>query len=56
MDGSEKLPLLAIGKFAKPRCFKGVNSLPVDYKANKKAWMVSEICTEWLKKLDHQFR
>jgi hypothetical protein len=28
MDGTEKLPLLAIGKFAKPRCFKGVQTLP----------------------------
>ena len=52
MDGSEKLPLLAIGKFAKPRCFKGVNSLPLDYKANKKAWVVSDLFSEWVRKLD----
>ena len=55
MDGSEKLPLLVIGKFAKPRCLKGVNSLPVQYKSNKKAWMVSEIFTEWIKDLDRKF-
>ena len=54
MNGSEKLPFLAIEKFAKPRCFKGVNSLPVDYKAHRKAWMVSEI--EWVKKRDQQFQ
>lgn len=41
MDGSEKLPLLVIGKSAKPRCFKNAN-IPVDYTANKKAWMKSK--------------
>ena len=56
MDGTETLPLLAIGKFTKPRCFKGVNSLPAIYKANKKAWMVSEIFTEWVMKLDRQYQ
>ena len=56
MNGSEKLPFLAIEKFAKPRCFKGVNSLPVDYKANRKAWMMSEIFIEWVKELDQQFQ
>ena len=24
MDGSEKLPLLVIGKYINPRCFRGV--------------------------------
>jgi hypothetical protein len=28
-DMSDKLPPLVIGKSAKPRCFKNVNSLPV---------------------------
>ena len=37
MDGSHTLTPLAIGKFAKPRCFKNVTSLPVDYKSNTKA-------------------
>jgi len=31
MDGSEKLPMLMIGKSKKPRCFKGVKSLAVEY-------------------------
>ncbi|GJX18630.1 CENP-B homolog protein 2-like protein [Tanacetum coccineum] len=37
-DGSEKLPLWIIGKYAKPRCFKNVNlnSLNCEYRANKK--------------------
>ena len=55
MTGSDKLPLLAIGKFAKPRCFKGIQTLPVQYEANQKAWMKSDIFTSWLIKLDQKF-
>ena len=43
MSGSDKTPLLVLGKSEKPRCFKNVKSLPAEYKANKKAWMTSEI-------------
>ena len=35
-DGSEKLPLLVIGKSKKPRCFKNVRSLPVNYDATRR--------------------
>ncbi|KAJ8894394.1 hypothetical protein PR048_007045 [Dryococelus australis] len=28
------------GKSANPRCFKNVKSKPVEYGANKKAWMI----------------
>ncbi len=54
MSGTEKLPLLVIGKFAKPRCFTGMNMacLPTQYKAQKRAWMDGELFTAWLKKLD----
>ena len=55
MDGSEKLPLLVIGKSAKPLCFSNVKSLPVDYRANRKAWMTSSIFEDWLRKLDRKF-
>ena len=51
MSGSEKLPLLVIGKFAKPWCFKNPHSIPVQYEANKRAWMVSDIFSSWLSKL-----
>lgn len=34
----EKLPLVVIGRFKKPRCFKGINSLSAIYRANIKAW------------------
>lgn len=55
MDGSEKLPLLVIGKSANPRCFKNVRTKPVEYEANKKAWMTGELFAKWLLKLDKKF-
>jgi hypothetical protein len=55
MDGSEKLPLLVIGNSAKPRCFKGVKTLPVNYTSSKKAWMNKSIFTKWLLDLDLKF-
>ena len=41
MSSTEKLPLMVIGKSLKPRCFKNVKNLPVEYTANKKAWVTS---------------
>jgi hypothetical protein len=54
----DKEPLLVIGKSAKPRAFKklGANSLPVDWKSNKKAWMTCQIMTEWLRQFDRKMR
>ncbi|KAK3784006.1 hypothetical protein RRG08_025201 [Elysia crispata] len=54
MNGTKKLPLLTIGRFEKPRCMKNVKSLPAVWKANRKAWMTSQIFEEWLKKLDRK--
>ncbi|KIJ48163.1 hypothetical protein M422DRAFT_162816, partial [Sphaerobolus stellatus SS14] len=53
-DGSEKLKLLFIGKSARPRCFKSKSlcSEGFDYYNNKKAWMMQEIFTAWIKALD----
>ena len=50
LTGTDKCKLLVIGKSLRPRCFKNVNvdNLPVTYRANKKAWMTSQIFTEWL--------
>ena len=31
----EKFPLLVIGKYSKPRCFKNILNLPVIYRAKK---------------------
>ena len=55
MSVKEKLPLFVIGKTAKPRCFNNVKSLPVDYAANKKAWMTSDLFVSWLRKLDKKY-
>ncbi|XP_067650869.1 tigger transposable element-derived protein 4-like [Haliotis asinina] len=56
MSGTEKLKLLVMGKSEKPRCFKNVRSLPVDYRSNGKAWMASDLFTEWVNKLDQSMR
>lgn len=55
MDGSEKLPLLMIGKSANPRCFKNVKSKPVEYVNSARAWMTSAIFERWLLNLDKKF-
>lgn len=55
-DGTDKLPLLIIGKSARPRCFKGVKSLPLPYSSNKSAWMVSTEFNAYISKLDQKMR
>ncbi|GBN66314.1 Tigger transposable element-derived protein 4 [Araneus ventricosus] len=55
-DGSEKLPTLMIGRSEKPSCFVKVKSFPLKCKANRKAWMTSEIFGDWLKSLDKSTR
>ena len=56
MSASDKLPLLVIGKFVNPCCFKNLKTLPTQYENNKKAWMTSDIFTSWLKKIDKRFK
>lgn len=56
MDGSEKLPLLVIGKNRNPHCFKGIKSLPVHYEANTMAWMTSQVFEQWMQQLDQKFQ
>ena len=51
----EKLPMLVIGKAEKSRCFKGVKSLPCQYKSQKKSWMGSEIFSYYARRLDAKF-
>jgi hypothetical protein len=50
-DGSNKFPLLVIGKYENPRCFKNVNrnSFGCKHRSNSKAWMTQVIFLEWLK-------
>jgi hypothetical protein len=53
-DGSDKLPLLVIGKYENPHCFKNVNrdNFGCKYQSNPKAWMTQVIFLEWLKRFD----
>jgi hypothetical protein len=55
-DGSHKLPPLIIGKYANPRCFKtiNINNLPIIYRNNSKAWMLTTLFQEWLCDFDHK--
>ncbi|XP_012938262.1 tigger transposable element-derived protein 4 [Aplysia californica] len=55
MDGSDKLPLLVIGKSQKPRCFKHCSHFPLKYLANSKSWMTGEIFESWVRQLDNRF-
>jgi hypothetical protein len=52
MTGTEKLTPLVIGKSKKLRCFVNVKSLPLQYMANKKAWMTIEFFDDWLAIVD----
>ncbi|GFU94683.1 acetoacetyl-CoA synthetase [Trichonephila clavipes] len=52
MDGSENITPLVIGKSAKPRCFKGINSFPTKYGSNKKAWMTTKLFNECVEALN----
>lgn len=45
-DGSHKIKPLAIGKAAKPRCFKDFEN-PLDYNFSKSAWMTAAIFKQW---------
>ena len=56
MDGSDMMPLLAIGKIAKPRDFKGERKLPVQYLSNRKAWMRSDIFEAEMQKFDRRMK
>ncbi|KAH1017023.1 hypothetical protein HUJ05_007757 [Dendroctonus ponderosae] len=55
MPGTEKRKLLVIGKSAHPRCFKN-KILPVNYKANSKAWMTSDIFRTELLQWDEKLK
>ena len=54
-DGTEKFPLLVIGKSKNQRCFKNVRSLPVQYDASSKAWMTSNMFETWVRSQDRRF-
>ena len=49
VTGSIKLPLLVIGKSARPRCFRDINisDLNVTYRSQKNAWVDSALFLDW---------
>jgi hypothetical protein len=57
MTGTDKKKrLFVIGKSQTPRCFKNVKKLPVEYAANKKAWMTSDIFQQYISKRNTELR
>ena len=56
MDGSQKMPVFALGRFAQPRSFRGVKTVPVDYSANASSWMTSELFKTWLMQFDQRMK
>ena len=57
MSGTEKYPLLVVGKSKKPRCFPAdPKRLPVDYDHSKNAWMTGDMFRRWLQKWDTSLR
>ncbi|CAF1348282.1 unnamed protein product [Rotaria sordida] len=57
-SGDEKLKPLVIGKSLKPRCFKHVNiqNLPVEWAANRTAWMNATLFQNWLNNLNFNMK
>ena len=53
-DGSEKYPMLIIGRSKKPKCFGKYegSELGFNYCSNKKAWMNSDLFFSWSKSFD----
>jgi hypothetical protein len=51
-EGTGKLVLLVIGKFAKPRFFKNISTLPCKYTNNSNAWMTANIFFHFLRQFD----
>lgn len=52
MDGSDKRKLTVIGKSQRPRCFKDMHRMPVEYRANTKAWLTTQLFEQWLIEFD----
>ena len=54
MDGSDKKKMLVIGHFNNPHCMgRGVRR-PCPYRANKKAWMTSQMFEDYLRTWDRK--
>lgn len=57
-DGSEKLRLWVIEKWANPRCFKGIDrsKLPCEYSNQRNAWIDETAFWQWLINFDSRMR
>jgi hypothetical protein len=55
LDGTEKLPLLVIGKSKQPQCFTNTKLLPCTYHHKKTAWMTCKIFQEFLVSLEGEW-
>lgn len=54
LTGTEKLPLVTVGKSKNPVSFKD-KQLPVKYYAQQSAWMDTDIFNDMLRKMDADF-
>jgi hypothetical protein len=54
--GTDKKRLFVIGKSQTRRCLKNVKKLPVEYAANKKAWISSDIFQQYISKWNNELR
>ena len=54
----EKLKPLIIGKSEHPRCFKNLNvtQFPATWRANRRAWMTSNLFEEWLHQVNNKMK
>ena len=57
-DGTEKPPLLVIGKYATHRWFwnSNMNLIPVTYESQRKAWMDSDLFEKRVRQIDRRMR
>lgn len=55
LSGTEKLPILVIGKFSENQNFRKVKSLPAKYQSEANAWMTTKVFEDYLLVLDKKF-
>lgn len=54
--GTDKKKPLVIGKYAKPRCFKNVKTIPCSYSSQSRAWMTCDQFVKWLNDWDTELK
>ena len=51
ITGTQRMPLLAIGKYQRPRCFKGIKNFPIKEVSQKEAWIDEIIFKGWYQRV-----